>query len=184
MARIIGIEMPMFSQLSSIVLSATTRWAIYAAAAVALLALGEIDGQRRAGQAHIDYVNEQAQRTITIAKAQTKVVIQTEIKYRDRIKTVYLKGEAIEKHVPLYVTPSDDSAFGVNAGFVRAYNAAWSGDDPGPAAESDREPAGISLSEIAEADVHNATSCRAWREQALGWREYYKQIRSAIEKPG
>jgi len=174
-------EALMFSRLSSVVLSAPARWAIYTAAASALLAIGEIDGQRRAGQAHIDYVSAQARRTVAIAKAQTKVVVQTEIKYRDRIQTVYRKGEMIEKQVPLYVTPGDDSSFGLNAGFVRAYNAAWSGDDPGPATESDREPAGVPLSEVAETDAHNATACRAWREQALGWRDYYRQLKLATE---
>jgi hypothetical protein len=172
----------MFSQLRLIVLPAPARWAAYAAAACALLAMGEIDGQRRAGQAHLDYVSAQAQRTLAITTAQTKVVIQTEIKYRDRIKTVYLKGETIERQVPVFVTPSDDNAFGVNAGFVRAYNAAWSGDDPGPAAESDRESAGIPLSEVAETDVYNATACRAWREQALGWRDFYDELKRAIDK--
>lgn len=171
----------MFSRPCSIVMPASARWAVYAVAACALLALGEIDGQRRAGQAHIDYVNAQAQRTVAIAKAQARVGIQTEIKYRDRIKTVYLKGETIERQVPVYVTPGDDSAFGVNAGFVRVYNGAWSGDDPGAASDSDREPAGIPISEIVETDVHNATSCRAWREQALGWRDYYQQLKSATE---
>jgi len=167
----------MFSRLTSFVLPAPARWAAYAAAACALFALGEIDGQRRAGQAHIDYMSAQAQRAVAIAKAQAKVVIQTEIKYRDRVKTVYLKGETIEKQVPVFVTTADDNAFGINAGFVRAYNAAWSGDDPGPAAESDREPAGIPLSEVAETDVHNATSCHAWREQALAWRDYYQRLK-------
>lgn len=171
----------MFSRLSSIVLPSPARWAFYAASAAALLGLGELDGQRRAGQAHIDYVTAQATRTVAIAKAQTKVVVQTEIKYRDRIKTVYLQGEVIEKQVPVYVTGADDAAYGVNAGFVRAYNSSWSGDDPGPAAESDREPAGIPLSEIAETEAFNATVCRAWREQALGWRDYYRQLKAATE---
>jgi len=140
-------------------------------------------GQRRAGQAHVDYVSAQAQRTAVITKGQTEMVIQTEIKYRDRIKTVYLKGETIERQVPVFVTPGDNSTFGVNAGFMRAYNAAWSGDDPGAAAESDRESSGIPLSEVAETDLHNATACRAWREQALGWRDYYQQLRAATNEP-
>ncbi|WP_139260610.1 hypothetical protein [Duganella sacchari] len=79
----------------------------------------------------------------------------------------------------MYVTASDDAAYGVNVGFVRAYNAAWAGGDPGPAAESDREPAGIPLSEVAETDAFNATVCRAWREQAFGWREYYDKLTAA-----
>jgi hypothetical protein len=174
----------MFSRPYSIVLSAPARWTAFAVAACGLLALGEIDGQRRAGQALVDYVSAQAQRTVVISRAQSRVVIQTEIKYRDRIKSVYLKGETIERQVPVYVTPGDDTSFGVNAGFVRIYNAAWSGDDPGPASDFDREPAGISLSEIAEADAHNATSCRAWREQALSWREFYANLKAITDAAG
>jgi hypothetical protein len=171
----------MYSQLRSIVLPAPARWAAYAAAACALLAMGEIDGQRRAGQAHLDYVSAQAERTVEIAKKQTKVVIQTEIKYRDRIQKIYLKGEAIEKEVPIYVTAADDALYGVNAGFVRSYNAAWSGDAAGPPAESDHEPAGIPLSEVGETEAHNATACRAWREKAVGLAEFYERQRLIME---
>jgi len=171
----------MLSRPCSIVLPAPARWTAFAIAACALLALGEIDGQRRAGQAHVDYVSTQAQRTVAIAKAQASVVIQTEIKYRDRIKTVYLKGETIERQVPVYVTPGDDFAFGVNTGFVRVHNAAWSSDDPGPAAESDREPAGIPLAEVAETNAYNAKVCHAWRELALGLREHYETQQAALK---
>jgi hypothetical protein len=44
---------------------------------------------------------------------------------------------------------------------MRSYNAAWSGEPAGGAVDADREPAGISLSEVAEADAHNATACLA-----------------------
>lgn len=171
----------MFSRVKGMVLPTPARWLAGALIGVVLFGLGELDGQRRAGQAHIDYVTAQAARAIAITKAQAKVVVQTEIQYRDRIKTVYIQGEVIEKQVPVYVTRADDVAYGVNVGFVRTYNAAWTGDDPGAAAESDREPAGIPISEIAETDAFNATTCRAWREQALAWRSFYDQIKSATE---
>ncbi|WP_156398054.1 hypothetical protein [Duganella sp. Root336D2] len=151
---------------------------MYVTAASALLALGEIDGQRRAGQDHIDYVSAQAQRTVAIAKAQTKVVVQTEIKYRDRIKTIYLKGEVIEKQVPVYVTAVDNAECRINAGFVRSYNAAWSGEPAGTAASTDREPAGVPLAEVAEADAFNATACIAWRAKAIGLQEFYEEQRA------
>lgn len=154
------------------------RWLCLAVAGAALYVLGMLQGERTAGQTHIDYLAAQAGRTVAIVKAQEKVVVQTEIKYRDRIKTVYVKGEEIEKLVPVYVTRDDDDRFGVNAGFVRSYNAAWSGEPAGGGADADREPAGIPLSEIAEVDAHNATVCLAWREQALGWREFYEGLRA------
>jgi hypothetical protein len=169
----------MFDRIKAVQLTGRARWPVYALMMALPLCLGELDGERRAGQRHIDYVTAQAARTVAIGKAQTKVVIQTEIKYRDRIQKIYLKGEVIEKQVPIYVTRDDDAVYGVNAGFVRAYNAAWSGDDPGPATESDRGPAGIPLSAVADVDAHNATSCRAWREQAIGFREFYGKMKAA-----
>ena len=156
-----------------------SAWLVAATGGALLYVLGMLHGERAAGQQHVDYITAQAARGIAIAKAQTKVVLQTEIKYRDRIKTVYVKGEEIEKLVPVYVTRADDDRYGVNAGFVRSYNAAWAGEPAGPASDTDREPAGIPLSDVAEADAFNATACRAWREQALGWREFYSELKSA-----
>lgn len=167
----------MLDRIKSVLLPWWGRWLVYALMMAVLLCLGEMDGQRRAGHRHVDYVTAQAARTVVIGQAQTKVVMQTEIKYRDRIQKIYLKGEVIEKQVPVYVTRADDAAYGVNVGFVREYNAAWSGDDTGPAAESDRGPAGVPLSTIAEVDAHNATSCRAWREKVIGLREFYKTLK-------
>lgn len=154
------------------------KYAVAAVAAVALYFLGMLKGERAAGESHIAYVEQRAAQDLHVAVAREKVVVRTEVEYRDRIKTIYVKGEEIEKLVPVYITRDDDQRFGVNAGFVRSFNAAWSGEPPGPAAESDREPAGIPLSEVGEVEAHNATTCRAWREQALGWREFYGRLRS------
>lgn len=166
----------------SYVMPLWARLLLYALMIAVVFCLGDMQGERRAGQVHLDYVARQATQTVAIGRAQTKVVIQTETKYRDRIQKIYLQGETIEKQVPIYVTPADDGGYGVNTGFVRAYNAAWSGDAAGPAADADRGPAGIPLAEVAEADAHNATSCRAWREQAIGLREFYKNLKMATEQ--
>ncbi|WP_211441836.1 hypothetical protein [Collimonas humicola] len=111
-----------------------------------------------------------------VARANRAIAAKTEIIYRDRIQKIYIKGDEIEKQVPIYITEVDSSRFAVNAGFVRLYDAAWSGESAGPAAESDREPAGISLAEVAAVEAGNATSCRAWREIAVGLREYYAHL--------
>jgi hypothetical protein len=83
----------MFSRLKEMLLPAWLRWCVYGLICGAMLVLGEMDGQQRAGQAHLKYVVAQAERTAAIGQAQTKVVVQTEIRYRDRIKTVYLKEQ-------------------------------------------------------------------------------------------
>jgi len=157
------------------------KYCVALLAAGALYGLGMLHGERMEGQVHLDYLAAQSQRTVAIAKAQEKVVVRTEIEYLDRIQKIYVKGDVIEKQVPVYVTRGDDAACTVNAGFVRAYNAAWAGDDTGPSGESDRESSGVPLSEVAENDAFNATACRAWREQALTLKGMYLQIKRAID---
>lgn len=164
------------------VMPAWARWLALAAAAVFVFVFGQMRGERIAGERHIDYVSKQAAQTVKIAQAQQKVVVQTEIRYRDRIRKIYVKGDVIEKEVPVYVNQADNDRCVVNAGFVRSYDAAWAGEPAGSAAESDREPAGISLSEVAEADAFNATACRAWREQAIGWRDFYRELKLATDR--
>ena len=161
------------------ILPTPARWIAIAGIAVAVYLLGVLQGERTAGQKHLDYVEAQAVRSVAVVKRQAEVVVRTEIKYRDRIKTVYVKGEEIEKQVPILVSPADDLQPGVSVGFVRSYNAAWSGEPAGSAASTDRDPAGVPLAEVAETDAHNGTTCRAWRELALGLREFYLGQQSA-----
>lgn len=152
------------------------RALVAVAAGVVIYLLGMLHGERVAGQAHIDYVSAQAAQSVKVAQAQAKIVIDTQIKYVPRIKTIYTKGEEIEKQVPIYITADDNAGCAINAGFVRSYNAAWTNQPAGSVAESDREPAGIPLAEVAETTAFNATACLAWREQALGLREFYAKM--------
>ncbi|MFB9244936.1 hypothetical protein [Massilia antarctica] len=154
------------------------RCALLVAACWSLFLLGQLHGERKAGEAHIAYIGQQAAQVVKVAKAQVQVLVRTETKYRDRIEKIYVKGDEIEKQVPVYVSAADSRAYGVNAGFVRSYNAAWTNELAGPAANADREPAAVPLTEIAEADAHNARSCFAWREQALGLRETYVNLQA------
>jgi hypothetical protein len=128
----------------------------------------------------VAYLSRQATQTARVTQAQIKVVTVAETKWRDRIQKVYVQGASIETNIPTYVRPTDAELFAVNAGFVRVLNAAWSGNAVGPAAESDREPAGVPIDDLARNEVGNITSCRAWREQALGWRDFYAKQQVAI----
>lgn len=150
---------------------------------LAIYLFGDVHGAgrvQRQWEAETEARNEQ---TRELNRARQLIVTKTEIVYRDRIKTIYVKGEEIEKQVQEFVTADDDQRYGVNAGFVRLYDAAWAGEIAGPAAESDRGPAGVSLSQISAVGVHNATSCLAWREIALGLRDYYQQQQAATGTP-
>lgn len=153
------------------------RALVAVAAGAVIYLLGMMHGERSAGQAHIDYVSAQAAQSVKVAQAQMKVVIETQVKYVDRIKTIYKQGETIEKQVPIYITDADDSACTINTGFVRIHDAAWANQPAGPAADTDREPSGISLTDVAETNAFNATACLAWREQALGLREFYQKLK-------
>ncbi|MBR7792298.1 hypothetical protein KDM87_06770 [Undibacterium sp. FT147W] len=153
------------------------RIAIVVAAGIALYMLGMLHGERSAGQAHIDYISKQAAQSVKVAQAHAKIVIETQIKYVDRIKTIYKQGETIEKQVPIYITADDNAGCTINTGFVRIHDAAWTGEPPGSATSADREPAGIPLAEVAETNAFNATACLAWREQALGLREFYQKLK-------
>ena len=158
------------------------RALVAVAAGAVIYLLGMRHGERIAGQAHIDYVSAQAAQSVKVAQAQMKVVIETQVKYVDRIKTIYKRGETIEKQVPIYITAADNAGCTINAGFVRSYDAAWASEPAGPAASTDREPSGIPLAEVAETTAFNATACLAWREQALGLREFYTKLRAATNQ--
>lgn len=171
------------SKLTDLVIPAWARWVFLACTGAILFLFGQLHGERMAGQHHIDYVTAQAAQTVKVANAQTKVVIQTEIEYRDRIQKIYVKGDVIEKEVPVYVTQADNDRCTINAGFVRSFDAAWTGEPAGSAGQSDREPAAVSLAEVGQTNAFNATACLAWREQSLGLLEFYRKLQAATNMP-
>lgn len=170
----------LIEKLQGIVLPAPAKWAAAAALLAAVYGFGRLQEARRGADAMSDYIGKQAAQGVRIIERQAKTVTVTETKYRDRIQKIYLQGATIENNIPTYIQPADVDRFAVNAGFIRVLDAAWSGAAAGPAADSDREPAGVPLDEVAAVEAHNATSCRAWREQAIGWRDFYAGQQVAI----
>ncbi len=171
-----------FEKAAELVLPGWAKYAAIAVAGVAIYFLGQLHGERVAGQAHIDYVLAQATQSIKIVQGQVKVVTAVQTVVQEKIKKIYLQGEKIETIVHDLVVPGDDDRFRVNVGFVRAYNAAWSGVPPGPANDLDREPAAVPLSAVASTEASNATSARVWRVQALCWRAFYAGQQQAINR--
>jgi hypothetical protein len=164
----------------AVVLPWWAKWTALAVLLMAVYGLGRLQEARHGEAAMEAYVSQQAAQTVRIAARQAKVVTVTETRWRDRIQKIYVEGKQIEVDIPKYIQPADDLRFAVNAGFVRVLDAAWTGDAAGPAADSDRGPAGIPLDEVAAVQVDNATSCRAWREKTLGWRAFYAGQQVAI----
>lgn len=155
--------------------AALAKWGVIAALLAAFGGWCWVKGNSHGSQKLFDYQKKEMAEAVRLAGVRTKIVTQTETKYRDRIKTVTVQGETIVKEVPVYVTKTDDAGCVIPVGFVRQYNAGWSGEPPGIAAEPDRQPSGVPLSAVAETDAFNATSCRVYKEQRDGLIDFYRK---------
>jgi hypothetical protein len=170
----------MLSAIANWVLPNWVRLAAGVAAACVVFLLGQLHGERIGGQKLIDHVQAEASQTVKIAARQVTVVIKTEKVYRDRIQKIYVQGGQIENSIPEILTPDVDRRLPLPAGFVRILDAAWSGEPVGPSDDSDGRPSPVPPSVVAANEAANATSCRVWREQALGWRSFYADQQVAI----
>lgn len=167
----------------SAVLSRIPPWALWLLVAMlagGIYSLGRIHEARRGAAELAEYKEKASIQTVRIERLAGEVVVKTEIVYRDRIVKIKEQGAKIEKVIPDYVQPADDARFAVNVGFLRVIDGAWAGEIAGPSEDSDREPSAIPISEIAAVEVANATSCRAWREKALGLRSFYAGQQTVI----
>lgn len=150
------------------------RIGVLAVVALAVWGHGFWKGNEHGTEKLVNYQAAEAKADTELAAARQVVVTQIQTKYVDRIKVVREQGETITKEVHHYVTQQDD-AVPVPVGFVRVFNAAWSGTPPGPPADADRGPSGYPLSAVADAGTNNATTCRVWKEQRDGVIEFYRK---------
>lgn len=90
----------------------------------------------------------------------------------------------ITKEIPVYVNKTElaahvDDAGGLPAGVVWVHNQAASGAEaPLPSGVDPDTPTGIGVPELAEVVVHNYGECRAVREEAQGWRDWYTKLKA------
>ena len=156
-------------------------YAVIAAAAVAFVLFIDNGGYQRGKAELTEYIAKQATATLAAQKVVEKIVTRTEIEYRDRIRVIKEKGDTVVREVPIYVTKEDDSACELRAGFVRVHDAAAAGAGaPGGATESDRTAGGVALSEALSVVADNYKTCRIWREQVIGWQEYYRSLQAQV----
>ncbi|MGZ9027390.1 MAG: hypothetical protein ACXW2U_08970 [Telluria sp.] len=172
--------MSLLERAQGIVLPWWAKWLALAAMVIAVYGTGRLHEARRSSEAMTDYLGKQVKQSAVIVKKQTEVQTSVQTKYVDRIKKIYVQGATIETSIPQFIHAPDTDRFGVNVGFVRVVDAAWSGNPAGSPEDSDRGPADIPLDDVAAVQAGNATSCHAWREQALGWREFYARQQIAI----
>lgn len=163
----------------SMILPPWVRWLALVAVALALYGIGRIDGARIEGARHLDYLAKQAAATVKVARAQERVVVRTEVEYRERIRIIREKGDVVIKEVPVYITAETDQRFPVPGGFVRVHDAAATGAPAGPARDSDGEAAAITSSAAAETIAINYAACRRYSEQVTGWQEFYQRLQDA-----
>lgn len=175
----------MLQAAANFIIPAWAKWLAIGLLMVAVGGAGYVQGRQDESKIHLAYVAAQTQQTVRIVEQQVKVVTKVETVYRDRVQKIYLEGKTIETLVPTYIQPADDDLFRVPVGLVRVVDAAWTGQALGPANDADREPSGIPISELARTQVENITSCHLWRNQALGWRQFYDEQQRAINgSPG
>lgn len=177
----------MFEQLKALRYTVIPPWGKWVAGLILLVvgaaltySWGYTSGVDSGTKTHTAYVNAQTTQTVKVAEQQVKVVTKVETVYRDRVQIIYREGKTIENQIPNYIKPADDNLFAVPVGLVRVLDAAWTGEAAGPADGADREPSEIPISQIALTQVGNITVCHVWREQALGWRQFYGEQQRAI----
>lgn len=130
------------------------------------------------------FKKNQQVRTVEVIKEVEKVVVKVETEVVERIREVKVKGDTIVKEVPVYVTKVDDAACELRNGFVRSHDAAARNEPSGPAQDTDRDPAGVELSQALQAVADNYAKYHACREKVIGWNrfwdEYSQKIRGAV----
>lgn len=129
----------------------------------------------RAARIVVDRTQDAAQITQDVAASVDQRQVETRTIYR-----------TITERIPVYVTPEIDRAYTVPYGFVRLHDAAAVGAAPtlpdGTGQPADA-PSGIALSAVAGTVIDNYGQCYAWRDQLIGWQDWYRQQQAAWETP-
>ena len=92
------------------------------------------------------------------------------------VDRVQWRTRTIIREVPVYVTPETDRSYGdLPLGFVRLHDAAATGTAPVPfgTGESSGTSGGVAPSAAISTIADNYGTCRVWREQVIGWQDWY-----------
>jgi len=111
---------------------------------------------------------EQASDDATQATGEAVAVAVDRVQWRTR---------TLIREVPVYVTPETDASYGnLPVGFVRLHDAAATGTPPVPlrAGQSDGSPSDVAPSAAIGGVVDNYGTCHVWREQVIGWQDWYR----------
>ena len=102
---------------------------------------------------------------------------------RERVR-IQTRTITLIREVPTYVTPAADDRCIVPIGFVRYHDAAATEAAlPAAAGGSLDTPSGIELSAVASTVAENYGTAFQWRAEALTWRKWYADQKSAWDAP-
>lgn len=106
---------------------------------------------------------------------QEKIVTKTEIEYRDRVRTVEVKGETIVQQIPVYVSADDPRLL---AGFGVLHDAAVLGVVPTPEFAAEFAGTTYAAADVAETVIRNYTACHVAYERVAAWERYYAELQA------
>lgn len=104
-------------------------------------------------------------------------------RHEARATEIRWRTQTIRDEVPVYVTKESDAQCRVPVGFVQLHDAAAAntplpatGGDPIAAIIAANAPSGVALSTVAVAVAGNYGDCHTWRNQVVGWQDWYAKV--------
>lgn len=118
-------------------------------------------------EANVQIEREQASDDATQATGEAVATAVDRVQWRTR---------TLIREVPVYVTPETDAAYGnLPIGFERLHDAAALGTPPVPlgTGQSPSDAGGVAPSVGVASITDNYGQCHIWREQVIGWNNWY-----------
>lgn len=104
------------------------------------------------------------------------MIVDTVVK--ERVTTIREKARVIEKEIPVFVPEYRDNLSG---GFRLLYDAAATNTIPDRAGIATAAP--VAVGDVASTTNRNFEQCHIWREQLIGWQDWYHRQRKAVTEP-
>lgn len=104
------------------------------------------------------------------------MIVDTVVK--ERVVTIKEKARVIEKEIPVFVPEYRDNLSG---GFRLLYDAAATNTIPDRAGIPLAAP--VAVGDVASTTNRNFEQCHIWREQLIGWQDWYHRQRKAVTEP-
>lgn len=119
---------------------------------------------------------KEAVRQLQDQQVTVNMIVDTVVK--DRIVTIKEKARVIEKEIPVFIPEYRDMLSG---GFRLLHDASASSTIPDRSGIATASP--VSVGDVASTVGSNYEQCLIWREQVIGWQDWYDKHRHMIIKP-